>query len=96
MEFLHPGVFVQEVSGGVQPIEGVSTSTTGFIGKAAQGQLNVAQMVTSFTAFQSQYGGFLTDGYLAHAALAFFNNGRPATLCGAGGSQRHHRIGDPG
>lgn len=75
MEFLHPGVFVQEVSGGVQPIEGVSTSTTGFIGKAAQGQLNVAQMVTSFTAFQSQYGGFLTDGYLAHAALAFFNNG---------------------
>ena len=32
MAFQHPGVFIQEVPSGVQPIEGVSTSTAAFIG----------------------------------------------------------------
>ncbi len=76
MEFLHPGVFIQEVSSGVQPIEGVSTSTTAFIGKAEKGPLNLATLVTSFTEFQLKFGGFLNDGtFLAHSALNFFNNG---------------------
>jgi len=74
MELLHPGVFIQEVPSGVQPIEGVSTSTTGFIGKAQMGPLNQARLVTSFSEFKASYGGFLNDGYLAHAALAFFAN----------------------
>lgn len=30
-EYLHPGVYVVEVDGGVRPIEGVSTSTAGFV-----------------------------------------------------------------
>jgi len=75
MELLHPGVFIQEVSSGVQPIEGVSTSTTGFVGRAQMGPLNTARMVTSFTEFQSTFGGFLSDGtLLAHSVLEFFNN----------------------
>src|ERR1043166_84825 len=75
MELLHPGVFIQEVSSGVRPIEGVSTSTTAFLGKAEKGPLNSPFMVTSFIEFQTSYGSFLKDGYLAHAALAYFNNG---------------------
>jgi phage tail sheath protein FI len=75
MELLHPGVYIQEVSSGVRPIEGVSTSTVAFLGKAAKGLLDRAVMVTSFIEFQALYGGFLNDSYLAHAAFQFFNNG---------------------
>jgi len=75
MELLHPGVYIQEVPSGVKPIEGVSTSTAAFIGKAEKGPLDRALMVTSFTEFQANYGDFLNDSYLAHAALQFFNNG---------------------
>src|SRR5215475_3104721 len=75
MELLHPGVYIQEIPSGVRPIEGVSTSTTAFLGKAEKGPLDHAFMVTSFTEFQTVYGGFLSDSYLAHAALQFFNNG---------------------
>src|SRR5947207_3069920 len=75
MELLHPGVYVQEVSSGVRPIEGVSTSTAAFIGPAERGPLDHAFMVTSFTEFETVYGGFMKDGWLAHSALQFFNNG---------------------
>jgi phage tail sheath protein FI len=75
MERLHPGVYVEEVSSGVRPLEGVSTSTTAFIGKAERGPLDRALMVTSFIEFQAVYGGFLGDSYLAHSALHYFNNG---------------------
>src|SRR6266498_451185 len=75
MELLHPGVYIQEISSGVRPIEGVSTSTTAFLGKAEKGPLDRAHMVTSFTEFQTVYGGFLNDSFLAHAALQYFNNG---------------------
>jgi phage tail sheath protein FI len=75
MELLHPGVFIEEVPSGVSPIEGVSTSTAAFLGKAATGPLDHAQLVTSFIEFQSDFGGFLNDGFLAHSALQFFANG---------------------
>ena len=74
-ERLHPGVYIEEVSSGVRPIEGVSTSTTAFLGKAERGPHGTALMVTSFTEFQANFGGFLEDSYLAHAALSYFNNG---------------------
>ena len=75
MERLHPGVYIEEVPSGVRPIEGVSTSTAAFIGKAEKGPLDRALMVTSFIEYQATYGTFLNDSFLAHAALQFFNNG---------------------
>src|SRR5687767_14730029 len=75
MELLHPGVYVQEVSSGVRPIEGASTSTAAFIGPAEKGPLDRAYMVTSFTEYEAVYGGFLRDSWLAQSALQFFNNG---------------------
>src|SRR5262245_20198455 len=79
MARLHPGVYIEEVSSGVRPIEGVSTSNGAFIGKAEMGTLNKAALITSFAEFQSRYGQFLTDGhYLAHSVFQFFNNGGKA------------------
>jgi len=75
MERLHPGVYIEEVPSGVRPIEGVSTSTAAFIGKAEKGSLDQALLVTSFIEFQTNCGTFLNDSFLAHAALQFFNNG---------------------
>lgn len=75
MERLHPGVYIQEISSGVRPIEGVSTSTTAFIGKTQKGSIAGPELVTNFTEFQTAFGDFLSDGFVAHAALQYFNNG---------------------
>lgn len=75
METLHPGVYIQEVSSGVRPIEGASTSTAAFVGVTERGPVDRALMVTSFTEYQRIYGSFLSGYFLAHSALQFFNNG---------------------
>jgi phage tail sheath protein FI len=75
MDKLHPGVYIQEIPSGVKPIEGVSTSTAAFIGKAEMGPLGKANLVTSFSEFQASYGSYLSDSYLAHSVFQFFNNG---------------------
>jgi phage tail sheath protein FI len=84
-ELLHPGVYVREISSGVRPIEGVSTSTAAFIGVADKGpvpgtllptgRMATPVMVTSFTDYLRQFGGFRIDSFLTYAAQAFFNNG---------------------
>lgn len=70
----YPGVYVEEVSSGVRPIETASTSTPAFVGLAEMGP-DAATRVTSWTEFQRFYGGFTTDGFLAHSVFQFFNNG---------------------
>ena len=79
MAFQHPGVFIQEISSGIQPIEGVSTSTACFIGKAEMGPLNQPTLVTSLSEFQATFGGYLNDSYLAQSVFQFFNNGGKKT-----------------
>lgn len=84
-ELLHPGVYVFEISSGVRPIEGVSTSTAAFIGIADKGQIPgtilpngkmaVPQMVTSFTDYVRNFGGYRTDSFLTYAVKAFYDNG---------------------
>lgn len=75
MDRLHPGVYIQEVPSGVQPIEGVSTSTAGFIGKTEMGSIGAPLLVTSNPEFQTNYGSYIADSFLAHSVLQFFNNG---------------------
>jgi len=75
MERLHPGVYIQEISSGVRPIEGVSTSTTAFLGKTQKGSIDRPDFVTNFSEFQAACGDFLSDSLVAHAALHYFNNG---------------------
>jgi hypothetical protein len=85
-QLLHPGVYVLEVPSTVKPIQGVSTSTAAFIGVADKGPIpgnpkppngRMAQpvLVTSFTDYQRQFGGFRQDSFLTYAAQAFFQNG---------------------
>jgi phage tail sheath protein FI len=66
---------MNEVSGGVRPLEIASTSTAAFVGLAEMGPDN-ATPVTSWTEYQRLYGGFLpADSYLAQSVFQYFNNG---------------------
>ncbi len=71
----YPGVYVEEVSSGIRPIESASTSTAAFVGLAEMGPDDAARRVTSWTEFQKYYGGYMNDGYLAESVFQFFNNG---------------------
>jgi phage tail sheath protein FI len=75
-EYLHPGVYVEERSSGVRPIEGVSTSTAAFIGATAKGVPNRATFITTWRAFVTKFGDVTRDGpYLPYAVEQFFANG---------------------
>jgi phage tail sheath protein FI len=74
-ENLTPGVKVQELEIGAKTIEGVSTSTAGFLGLTERGPTNTPKLVTSFAQFGRLYGGYLADAYLPYAVDGFFRNG---------------------
>lgn len=88
-EYLAPGVYVEEIEIGAKPIEGVGTSTAGFIGMAERGPLNKPTLVTSFAEFQRIFGSYLDKkdfkitidqkniymSFLAYAVEGFFANG---------------------
>ncbi len=81
-EYLSPGVYVEEFESGSKPMEGVSTSTAGFIGLAERGPVEgVPQLVTNPADFHRMYGGYLSENefgeyrYLAYAVEQFFLNG---------------------
>jgi phage tail sheath protein FI len=76
-ERLTPGVYIEEVSGGVKPIQGVGTSTAAFIGEAARGIPDRATFVTGFNEYERFFGGHRRNaaGFLAQSVQAFFNAG---------------------
>ena len=56
-EYLAPGVFVEEVSYRAKSIEGVSTTTTGFIGPTRYGPTDVEpDIITSLVEYERVYG----------------------------------------
>lgn len=81
-EYLSPGVYVEEFDSGGKPMEGVGTSTAGFIGLAQRGPTEgVPQLVTNFADFKRKFGGYLSENeygeyrFLAYAVEHFFVNG---------------------
>lgn len=81
-EYLSPGVYVEEFDSGAKPMEGVGTSTAGFIGMAERGPAEgLPQLVTNFSDFRRTYGGYLSANeygdyrFLAYALEHFFING---------------------
>ena len=73
-EYLSPGVYVEEVDTGNKPIEGVSTSTVGFLGVAERGPVE-ATLVTSFSEYARLFGKYVANFYLARGVEGFFQNG---------------------
>src|SRR5215213_3525383 len=89
-EYLAPGVYVEEVSFRSKSIEGVGTTTTGFVGPTRYGPVNLEpDIVTSLGEFERVYGdreqlayGNADDdsktkmhNFMWHAVRAFFEEG---------------------
>ncbi len=81
-EYFSPGVYVEEYDNAPRSVEGVGTSTGGFVGLAEKGPTKGApRLVTNFRSFQKQFGGFLSEythgefRYLANGVEQFFLNG---------------------
>lgn len=74
-EYLSPGVYMEEFEIGAKPIEGVSTSTAGFLGETERGP-TTPHLITSWLQFQRVFGGYFgNDKYLPGAVDGFFKNG---------------------
>lgn len=81
-EYLSPGVYVEEYDHSPRAMEGVGTSTAGFVGLAEKGSTKGAPaLVTSAAEFARKYGGYLSEftygeyRYLAGCVEQFFANG---------------------
>jgi phage tail sheath protein FI len=83
-EYLSPGVYIEETSFRAKSIQGVATSTAGFVGVCRSGPVQgPPPLITSFEEFRRMFGGIedLVLGglprtnYLAYAVKSFFDNG---------------------
>ena len=75
-EYLSPGVYVEEIELGPRPIEGVGTSTAGFLGETLRGP-EEPRLIAGFEEFNRLYGGFvpIDVSSLPFAIDGFFKNG---------------------
>ncbi|QCW01991.1 phage tail sheath subtilisin-like domain-containing protein [Natrinema pallidum] len=73
-EYLSPGVYVEEVDSGTKSVEGVSTSTAGFLGETERGPVE-PKLVTSFSEFKRTFGSSPQSSDLDVAVDGFFKNG---------------------
>ena len=83
-DYLAPGISLEETSFRPKPIEGVSTSTTGFVGPTRYGPTDAGtEILTSLSEFERIYGDgrrltyrrTAMPNYMWHAARAFFAEG---------------------
>jgi uncharacterized protein len=74
-EYLSPGVYIEEFEIGAKPMEGVSTSTAGFLGETERGPTNPC-LITSWLQYQRVFGGYFGNNkYLPGSVDGFFKNG---------------------
>jgi phage tail sheath protein FI len=74
-EYLHPGVYIEEIERGPRPIEGVPTSTAAFLGEAERGPLTPT-LVTSYKDYKRAFGDIFDENkFLPYAVSGFFENG---------------------
>ena len=75
-EYLAPGTYTEELRSTVTPIEGVSTSTAGFVGRTERGP-DSPLLVTSWLEYVRWFGAQVGTAvsYLPFAVQGFFANG---------------------
>ncbi len=85
--YLHPGVYVEELSSGSKPIEAVGTSTAAFIGFTVKGSVGEPVLISKWEEYQDLFGGIqdtetaitgstnVVGDAVGHSVYAFFKNG---------------------
>lgn len=81
-EYLHPGVYIEEIERGPKPVDGVPTSTAAILGETERGSIT-PRLVTSYKDFQRWFGNVYNQNkFLPYAANGFFENGgKRAYIC---------------
>jgi phage tail sheath protein FI len=78
--YLYPGVYVEEMPSGAEPIEGVGTSVATFVGFAAKGPIGEPLLIFEWSEYQDQHGGTRNTNWaegdpMGFLVLSFFQNG---------------------
>ncbi len=71
----YPGVYIEEVPGGIRAIKGVATSITAFIGRAERGPVDKPVLMGNLADYDRQFGGLWADSMMSHSIRHFFRNG---------------------
>ena len=91
-ELHHSGVYIEEVPVGAHSIEGVATSTTGFVGFAQRGPFNIPTVVASTSEFIATFGSVDVSQPLSLAVESFFlNGGKRAIIVRVGADDQHEQ-----
>ncbi|MFC0219310.1 hypothetical protein FHS82_001514 [Pseudochelatococcus lubricantis] len=78
VSYSYPGVYIEEKDSGTRPIQGVTTTTAAFIGRAPDPAAFPLEPkpVNSFSAFRAAFGDRSAEpNHLANAVFGFFLNG---------------------
>ena len=73
--YVTPGVYFEATDQNSQALTVLRTDIAAFIGIAQMGPLNQPTAVNSWAQFQTTFGNFLPNGYMAYCAKAFYENG---------------------
>ncbi len=73
--YVTPGVYFERVDQAAAAVPAIRTDIAAFVGIAQQGPVGIATAVESWKQFQSTFGSFIPNGYMAYSANAFFQNG---------------------
>jgi uncharacterized protein len=75
LRYSTPGAYVELYDIDPQRIRLSRTDVAGFVGVAESGPLNAPVKIQTWRQFQTTFGGFMRDAYLAYSVNGFFQNG---------------------
>ncbi len=75
IQYLYPGVYIEETQSIVHTIKGAATSITAFIGRALRGTVNEPIIVHNFGDYERLFGGLWSQSTMSFAVKYFFLNG---------------------
>lgn len=81
--YLTPGVYIEEIPSGSASLSAGATAIAAFVGFTERAPTNdpddpdglMPRLVTSWTQYESMYGGFVEGAMLPHSVYGFFLNG---------------------
>jgi Bacteriophage tail sheath protein len=76
--YLAPGVYIEEVPSGPQPIAAAPTSVMAIVGTTERGPYLEPKRITGWGQYLEVYGGTTDVGLTAESIFGFFENGGPA------------------
>lgn len=78
MTYQSPGVYIEEVPSGPQPIAAASTSVVAILGTTRKGPVLAPTRVTGWSDFVRSFGDATSRSRTAESVFGFFENGGPA------------------